>query len=197
MALFVYVDNSNLWIEGMRISAVKKGLASSPKDAMDRRVTDQFWSYDFGRLYTATCPDTAQIGRSSLFGSRPPENDSLWALAETAGFQVQVFDRSASNREKEVDSAITTLMLEESYEFMKGERHDRVVLVAGDRDYARRLIPLRGAASRPRLCSGGTRHRRTFRAKADSFVELDALHDFIGRTRNPGSDAALHVGTEE
>jgi hypothetical protein len=33
MALFVYVDNSNVWIEGMRVSAVRKGLAESPKDA--------------------------------------------------------------------------------------------------------------------------------------------------------------------
>jgi hypothetical protein len=26
MALFVYVDNSNVWIEGMRVSAVRKGV---------------------------------------------------------------------------------------------------------------------------------------------------------------------------
>lgn len=60
MALFVYVDNSNVWIEGMRVSAVKKGMATSPQDAMNKKVSDQTWTYDFGRLYQAICPDTAQ-----------------------------------------------------------------------------------------------------------------------------------------
>jgi hypothetical protein len=57
MALFVYVDNSNVWIEGMRISAVRKGMAADAKDAMNRKITDQGWTYDFGKLYQAICPD--------------------------------------------------------------------------------------------------------------------------------------------
>lgn len=87
MTLYVYVDNSNLWIEGMRVSAVKTGMATSLQDAMDRNITDHGWAYDFGKLYKAICPDTEKIGRSSLFGSRPPANDSLWDLARDEGFQ--------------------------------------------------------------------------------------------------------------
>lgn len=135
MALFVYVDNSNLWIEGMRLSAVKKGLAASPKDATDRHITDQTWTYDFGKLYQAICPDDEQIGRSSLFGSRPPANDSLWGLAYSAGFEVETFDRNFANKEKQVDVAIATRMVEDSFLHMKTERGDRAVLVSGDRDY--------------------------------------------------------------
>ncbi len=134
MALFVYVDNSNVWIEGMRVSAVRKGLASSPQDAMHRRITDHSWTYDFGRLYQAVCPDTAQIGRSSLFGSRPPANDSLWELARCEGFEVFTFDRNYANKEKEVDVAIATQMRADSYEHMRIDRRDRVVLLSGDRD---------------------------------------------------------------
>jgi hypothetical protein len=33
MVLFVYVDNSNLWIEGGHIQAVRLGLATDPLDA--------------------------------------------------------------------------------------------------------------------------------------------------------------------
>ena len=49
MALYVYVDNSNVDIEGMRISAVNKGLAASIQDAMAQKITDQTWTHDFGK----------------------------------------------------------------------------------------------------------------------------------------------------
>ncbi|GHF12536.1 NYN domain-containing protein [Pseudolysinimonas yzui] len=133
MTLFVYVDNSNLWIEGRRVSAVNKGMATSLQDAMNRGVTDQTWNYDFGKLYRAICPENETIGRSSLFGSRPPTNDSLWQLARDQGFEVFTFDRNLANKEKQVDVAIATQIMADSYERMKAG--DRIVLVTGDRDY--------------------------------------------------------------
>lgn len=133
MALYVYVDNSNLWIEGMRLSAVRNGLASSVHDALARRVLDHSWKYDFGRLYRALCPEGQVIGRSSLYGSRPPANDSLWQLARDQGFEVSTFDRNFANREKQVDVAIATQIMADSYERMAPR--DKVVLVSGDRDY--------------------------------------------------------------
>ena len=33
MVLFVYVDNSNVWIEGQHIETVRLGLAADPPDA--------------------------------------------------------------------------------------------------------------------------------------------------------------------
>lgn len=133
MTLYVYVDNSNLWIEGMRVSAVRNGQAASMEDAIHRNVTDHSWHYDFGKLYQAVCPAGEAIGRSSLFGSRPPANDSLWQLARDKGFEVFTFDRNIANKEKQVDVAIATQMMADSYEHMKPG--DKVVLVSGDRDY--------------------------------------------------------------
>jgi uncharacterized LabA/DUF88 family protein len=150
MTLYVYVDNSNVWIEGMRLSAVRKGLATSITDAMNRKITDQDWTYDFGKLYELICPENQKVGRSSLFGSRPPENDSIWNLARKEGFQVFLFDRNYANKEKQVDVAISTQIMEDSYEHMK--EGDMVLLASGDRDYlptiaslARRGIPTRVA----------------------------------------------------
>jgi hypothetical protein len=40
MAEFVYVDNSNVFIEGQRVSAVAKGMAMNIYDAMENRVLD-------------------------------------------------------------------------------------------------------------------------------------------------------------
>jgi NYN domain len=132
--LFAYVDNSNVWIEGQRIQAVKQGLARDPYDAMNRRISAP-WSYDFGRLYELVCPLGTRVGRSILVGSRPPPNDSVCERARSEGFEVEVFNRNVANKEKQVDSSIVTTMLDDSYEHMKSDRGDMAALVAGDGDY--------------------------------------------------------------
>lgn len=184
MALFVYVDNSNVWIEGMRVSAVRKGLAVSPKDAMDRHITDHDWAYDFGHLYNAVCPDTAQIGRSSLFGSRPPANDSLWDLARREGFEVFVFARNFSNKEKEVDVAMATQLMEDSYEHMRVDRGDRVVLVSGDRDYVPTIKSLDRRGFKTTVVFWEHATARDLRAAADEYVSLDPIFPHLSRTKS-------------
>ena len=135
MVLFVYVDNSNVWIEGQRLSAVRRGMAANAREAMKLGVVDREWRYDFGRLYDIACPDGASVGRSILFGSRPPANDTLWERARKDGFEVVVFDRNAANREKRVDTALTTTLMEDSFKFMQADRGDVAVIIAGDGDY--------------------------------------------------------------
>lgn len=181
MALFVYVDNSNVWIEGMRVSAVRKGKSPNLHDAMRDQITDQTWTYDFGRLYQAVCPDVAQIGRSSLFGSRPPANDSLWELARREGFEVFTFDRNYSNKEKEVDVAIATQIMEDSFLHMKAERQDRVVLVSGDRDYLPAVESLRSRGIPTTVVFWSHATAVDLRAKAADFADLEPLFDYLTR----------------
>lgn len=177
MTLYVYVDNSNLWIEGMRVSAVRKGLASSIQEAMDRKITDQSWTYDFGKLYKAICPPAEQIGRSSLFGSRPPANDSLWELARNQGFEVFTFDRNFANKEKQVDVAISTQIMEDSYEHMKAG--DKLVLVSGDRDYLPTIESLakRGFPTVVAFWEHATGHE--LKQAPIDFFALDSLFDHL------------------
>jgi uncharacterized LabA/DUF88 family protein len=177
MTLYVYVDNSNLWIEGQRVSAVRKGLATSAHDAMKRGIVDRSWTYDFGRLYQAICPTGEMIGRSSLFGSRPPANDSLWELARNEGFQVTTFDRNYANKEKQVDAAITTQIVSDSYEYMKPG--DKLVLVSGDRDY---LPPIDNLRSRgfPTLVAFWEHATGTeLKQPPIDFFNLDPLFDYL------------------
>lgn len=181
MVLFVYVDNSNVWIEGQRASAVAKGIAPDAWTAQEKGIIDSGWRYDFGRLYDLACPSGTAIGRSILFGSRPPPNDSLWERARSEGFEVEVFDRSPSGREKEVDTGIVTMMVEDSFQYMQAGRGDMAVLLAGDRDYVPMVESLsrRGIGTRVVFWEHAT--ARALQEAASEFVPLDPHLSEIAR----------------
>ncbi|MFB4302210.1 NYN domain-containing protein [Actinomadura sp. NTSP31] len=174
--LFAYVDNSNVWIEGQRIQAVHRGLARDPYDAMARKISAP-WAYDFGRLYEIMCPLGSNIGRSLLVGSRPPPNDSVWDRARNEGFEVDIFDRNASNKEKQVDSHIVTTMMEDSFIHMNPERADVAVLAAGDGDYLPTVRSLQKRHLKVRVVFWKHATSRELRDTADEFVALDQRFD--------------------
>ena len=76
-----------------------------------------------------------------LFGSRPPPNDSLWAAAERAGFEVVVEDRNIRNKEKKIDTGIVAAMTKDAYTICD-RGSDTITLVGGDADYVPAVVPL-------------------------------------------------------
>lgn len=135
MAGFVYVDNSSVFIEGQRVAAVENGLAFDMDDAFSRRVFEYSYRLDFGKLYKFVANNGCKVKRPMLFGPRPPQHDSLWAAAESEGFEVVVDNRSAANPDKKIDTGIVAAMCEDA--FTQADKvHDTFILVAGDGDYA-------------------------------------------------------------
>jgi uncharacterized LabA/DUF88 family protein len=114
MADYIYVDNSNLYIEGKRVSAVQRGLAMNIYDAMNNRILD----FDY----------------NVSFGSRPPPTDSIWKYAEKAGFELVLEDRNIANKEKKIDTGIVAAMVKDAYKKLNAAS-DVIVLVAGDADF--------------------------------------------------------------
>ena len=135
MARYVYVDNSNVWIEGRRAVAVMNDLAFDIADAIENKILDFTWKYDFGKLLELVGGQKNGLKKAYLFGSRPPQNDSLWEAARQGGFEVIVEDRNAQNREKKIDTWIVAQMMEDSYECITDKNADEMILVAGDKDY--------------------------------------------------------------
>lgn len=135
MAEFIYVDNSNIFIEGKRIAAVRQGWAASAAEANERDIVDHDFRLDFGGLYdfiSENNPD--KVARAVLFGSSPPESDAVWAVAERVGFEAVVVSRNAANREKKIDTGIVAAMVRDAY--TRADRAtDTITLVAGDSDY--------------------------------------------------------------
>lgn len=141
MANLVYVDNSNVWIEGMHVAAAASGKAPDLLTALRSKVCDYDWKIDFGKLFQFAGGPQAQVKRSALFGSRPPKNDSLWEVARAIGFEVIVHDRNVANKEKKIDAEIITQMMADSYTIYSPD--DEFTLVAGDRDYVPTVEHLR------------------------------------------------------
>lgn len=135
MADYIYVDNSNMFIEGQRVSAVSKGLAPDIFAAMNGGILDRSYTISFGKLHTLLAgDDLSGISRVALFGSRPPPDDSIWKQAKAAGFELHLEDRNAANKEKRIDTGVVTMMVRDAYK-TADPKIDRFFLVAGDSDY--------------------------------------------------------------
>lgn len=178
MAELVYVDNSNVFIEGQRLYAVKNGMVMNIHDAIENRTFDHSYRLDFGRLHEfLTGGQLGEIKRAILFGSRPPPNDSLWSIADSAGFEVVVEDRNAENKEKRVDTGLSIKAMADSFE-LADPQNDVFTIVSGDSDY----IPLvedikrRGYKVRVAFWSHASRE---LKEAATEFIELDHHIDYL------------------
>lgn len=135
MSKFIYVDNSNLYIEGVFVSAVKKRMAANIWEAHNNNTCDYSYYIDFGKLYSFLANSNPnEIKRAMLFGSRPPETDTLWNIARNAGFEVVVEDRNQWNQEKKIDTGITVELITDAFEKVSKD-NDTIILVSGDSDY--------------------------------------------------------------
>ncbi len=176
---FIYMDNSNVFIEGQRVSAVRQGLARNIIEAMNWKITDSSYRLDFGKLHRFTAgDDPTKIKRSVLFGSRPPDNDKIWETAKRAGFEPKIVDRNAANKEKKIDTGIVTEMMRDAYTKMN-PNDDVITLVAGDADYVPTIDCLRGDGYKVEVFFWNHASQELKNA-CDRFVPLDEYIDHLG-----------------
>lgn len=172
MSDWVYVDNSNVFIEGKRVSAVKRGLASNIYDALDHGILDHEYRMSFGKLYQFVVGNNrSETARAMLFGSRPPENDVIWDIAKKVGWEVITHDRNFANKEKKIDTGIVTAMTRDAYR--NAQKGDIFTIVSGDNDYVPTV---------EQLCADGFQVDVVFwehagkelRQVASNFISLDS-----------------------
>jgi uncharacterized LabA/DUF88 family protein len=179
MANLLYVDNSNVWIEGMHVAAVASGMVPDLWTAQENNVCDTNWKLDFGKLFQFAGGDRAQVKRAVLFGSRPPPNDSVWDAARRNGFEPVVYDRNVRNKEKKIDTDVVATMMEDSYERLDRDA-DEMTLVAGDADYVPMIEKLRARGIRVHVVFWDHASRE-IRAAASQFTSLNQYLDHLRR----------------
>lgn len=134
MISYNYIDNSNLYIQGRLQSAVERGLASSMTEAQRLDIQDSSWQLDYSHLRQLLCgaeDDTNAVCR--LWGS-PPPGELFWRRLQRIGFECQLYQRSVTGREKKVDVAIATAMIEDALTGIDSSDSE-INLIAGDIDY--------------------------------------------------------------
>ncbi|MCY3003114.1 MAG: NYN domain-containing protein [Planctomycetota bacterium] len=172
------MDNSNLFIEGQRLSAVKKRMARDLKDAIDNRIIDHGWQPDYGRLHALVCGDHSEIGVANLWGS-PPPYDSFWRIVESKGFKVTTYDKSPNGTEKKVDVAIAYQMTKDAFTLIDRTKSE-ITLVSGDKDFVPVVEDLKKEGFR--VCVAFWAHAaRELRHVSSSFFDLDPWHGHLTR----------------
>lgn len=178
MADYIYIDNSNLYIEGRRVSAVAQGLAANMREAMDLGILDQGYTISFGKLYDFLAgQDLSSLKRAALFGSRPPPNDSIWQIAKRVGFELHLEDRNVRNKEKKIDTGIATLITKDAYK-SGNAKEDTFVLVAGDADYVPTINALKEDGFKVEVVFWN-HAARELREVASKFIPLDEFLDAL------------------
>ena len=127
--LYAFVDNSNVLIEGRRFASMKRAGRGRRS-----RSVDSSYDIDWGKfLYVLKESDSRALAEvPTLYGSRPPAEDSVWNRIRDDGFDVKVFDRNIRNKEKGVDMEMG-LDISELIHTVKPPRV--IVVAAGDADY--------------------------------------------------------------
>ncbi len=130
--IFVFVDNSNIFIEGQKIFG----------EMHCNRELGLRYRLDFGKLFEYIAGTRGNIFFETdsgttfpkLYGSEPPKMDSLWKFLRNFGVDVQVFQRNYFNKEKEVDSALIWDAAELILTEVRKEG-DIIAIAGGDKDF--------------------------------------------------------------
>lgn len=131
--IYVFVDNSNIFIEA------QKGYATKMKSpSLGHR-----YRLDFGKLFEYISNDRGNIFFTKedihypkLYGSEPPKMDSLWRFLENLKVDVNVFTRNAFNKEKGVDAALVWDVAELVINSKKEDNINKIIAIAGgDQDF--------------------------------------------------------------
>ena len=119
----VYIDDSNIFIEGQKYYAIHLNLRVS---------RDPRFRIDLGKLV-----EIAVGGRSlcfvKLYGSEPPALDTVWKQMRQKGLEVELYKKNSKGKEKEIDTTMTADALE--YVFKSRSLEKTVIIISGDRDY--------------------------------------------------------------
>lgn len=125
----LFVDNSNVKIEGGRLSYAKRFNGGRRGPQVDDR-----YEIDWGKfLHLVKSRGNRLLAQvPTLYGSRPPPDDTVWEEIRREGFDVRLFDRNIRDKEKGVDMEMGMDVIERLFEVPSP---GTLVIAAGDGDF--------------------------------------------------------------
>jgi uncharacterized LabA/DUF88 family protein len=167
----ILIDGSNLYIEGQRVSSFQSTPAALREASIyEHQRFDFQFRLDLHRLIGFLRGSASDDPRPKLFGSHSENSPAFFSAAVAAGFEPVLFERNATNREKQVDVALAVEAMDLAARAVPGR--DRFVLVAGDGDYLPLVQRLRERGFEVEIVFWGHAARDLVEA-ASRFVNLD------------------------
>ncbi len=132
--VYMFIDNSNLWIQGKRTYAEKKNMHADE---------DLTWRFDVGKLLgilvggdSGLSADQANFRpKTRVYALTPPPVDSVWSMMASYGLKVYTYARNRhTNREKEVDNKLSTDVAAKASKAYYSRTPAVFIIVSGDRD---------------------------------------------------------------
>lgn len=181
VAVNVYIDNSNLWIQGQKTYARKRGM---------RVLQDPTWRFDVGRLLDVLAGQSGLPTEERqhnfqyfLFGSTPPPVDSVWVAMEACNVHVSTFPRSKwTGREKQVDQKIASKSVSHASNAYHSGNPCEVIIVSGDSDMIAAVETIReeyGLSVDIWSWKDGLAHEYLQLQKKDQDIKVHLLDDYL------------------
>ena len=122
--VWIFADNSNIWIEAMKHASRTKGFITK----QDHRVR-----IDIGLLADAVA-EGREVVQATLYGSEPPKVDTVWKKMSDKNWRVKTYTKShITGKEKEVDAGLVTDVTEVACDTPPHLR-GTIIIISGDRD---------------------------------------------------------------
>ena len=168
--IWIYVDDSNIWISAKKLAATVKKL----KTKEDHRVR-----IDVGRLADVVAR-TRPIAQGFLYGSEPPPVDTVWEKIKDRGWEVYRKKRSTvTGKEKGVDGQMVADITERACD-TPPEKRTTIVIISGDADVKPAIDKvLKHAGWKVEVCMWKDAMSAVLKRMSD--VQVDFLDEFIGQ----------------
>jgi hypothetical protein len=176
LTTYLYVDASNVYLEGQRLSTLRRSNLSAFSGNLTEVPLDLEWRLDYGRLRELLCGAHCHTGALKAYGSES-ENAGFWNRIADLGFETTTFERRKYSGERMVDAAIAHAITKDAYTRIDPKSAE-IVLVTGDQDFC----PVVAGLVRDgfNLCVAFWSHAsRELQAVASSFFPLDHYFDFL------------------
>ena len=179
--LFAYLDASNIWLAGSQVSAARRGMAHSAKSAAENRIIDPGFRITFkGLRQFAVGEDTTRAARTVCVGSSKANSDgAIWQTAEHAGWEAMTPQRAKSGREKEVDTTLSVVLLEDLLCSRANPHEVDVTLFSGDRDLLPAVKALRRHGYAVDIACWDHATSAELKLAARRFIALDEYFDLL------------------
>ena len=174
----IYIDNSNLWIQGQKTYAEKKRQTVS---------WDPTWRFDAGRV-KALLTRNSRLRHDEmdfnvkiyLYGSTPPPVDTVWEAIKSHDVKVNTFARSTwTGREKQVDHEMSLESVIQAVEDRHAGLQSEFIIVSGDRDLYSAVFKIVRQGFPVHVWSWKNCLARVYTSHKEELIQVHHLDDYL------------------